>query len=111
MYTLIFSVGLPYSARQQEELRNESIVHGDVLQANYFDSYRNLTLKQLAGLRYIASSCHNVKALLKLDDDVGWNVTKAAHFINTNLIANEIYCARRANFTPKNDQTARGSKW
>ncbi|RCN43177.1 N-acetyllactosaminide 3-alpha-galactosyltransferase [Ancylostoma caninum] len=95
MYTLIFSVGLPYSAKQQEELRNESLLHGDVLQANYFDSYRNLTYKQLAELRYIASSCYNVKALLKLDDDVGWNVTKTAHFINANLTTNEIYCARR----------------
>ncbi|KAL6734116.1 hypothetical protein Aduo_004690 [Ancylostoma duodenale] len=45
MYTLIFSVGLPNSTKQQEELRNESRVYGDILQANYVDTYRNLTLK------------------------------------------------------------------
>ncbi|RCN43178.1 N-acetyllactosaminide 3-alpha-galactosyltransferase [Ancylostoma caninum] len=73
MYALIFSVGLPKSPKQQEKLKNESRVHGDVLQADYMDTYRNLTLKQLAELRYVVSSCQNVKAVVKLDDDVGWD--------------------------------------
>ncbi|EPB67072.1 N-acetyllactosaminide 3-alpha-galactosyltransferase [Ancylostoma ceylanicum] len=94
-YTLIFSVGLPYSAKQQEGLKKESRLNGDILQANYFDSYRNLTYKQLAELRYLASSCQSVKAIVKLDDDVGWNVKKAAQFIKDDLETNEIYCARR----------------
>ncbi|EYC23032.1 hypothetical protein Y032_0016g3085 [Ancylostoma ceylanicum] len=107
-YTLIFSVGLPYSAKQQEGLKKESRLNGDILQANYFDSYRNLTYKQLAELRYLASSCQSVKAIVKLDDDVGWNVKKAAQFIKDDLETNEIYCARRTNVTPKYEP---GSKW
>ncbi|EYC23041.1 hypothetical protein Y032_0016g3090 [Ancylostoma ceylanicum] len=45
MYTLIFSVGLPSSAELQERLKNESRIHADILQADYMDTYRNLTLK------------------------------------------------------------------
>ncbi|EPB66512.1 N-acetyllactosaminide 3-alpha-galactosyltransferase [Ancylostoma ceylanicum] len=94
MYTLVFSVGFPNSTKQQEKLKNESRVHEDVLQADYIDAYRNLTLKQLAELRFLASSCRNVRAVVKLDDDVGWNVEKTAQFIRTNLTTNEIFCAR-----------------
>ncbi|KIH56945.1 hypothetical protein ANCDUO_12871 [Ancylostoma duodenale] len=65
-------------------------------------------VQQLAELRYLASSCENVKAVVKLDDDVGWNVKKTAQFIKNNLTANEIYCARRANHTPI---YGKGSKW
>ncbi|EPB68078.1 hypothetical protein ANCCEY_12830 [Ancylostoma ceylanicum] len=108
MYTLVFSVGFPNSTKEQDKLKNESRVHEDVLQADYIDAYRNLTLKQLAELRFFTSSCENVKAVVKLDDDVGWNVEKTAQFIRNNLATNEIYCARRANHTPI---FRRGSKW
>lgn len=41
--------------------------------------------KHLAELRYVAASCQDIKAIIKLDDDMGWNVMKAAHFINNEL--------------------------
>ncbi|KAL6734114.1 hypothetical protein Aduo_004688 [Ancylostoma duodenale] len=107
-YTLIFSVGLPSSPEHQERLKNESSIHGDILQANYMDTYRNLTLKQLAELRYVASSCQNIKAIIKLDDDVGWNVEKASQFINNSLSTNEICCSRRSDFKPLYKP---GEKW
>ncbi|RCN34679.1 N-acetyllactosaminide 3-alpha-galactosyltransferase [Ancylostoma caninum] len=107
-YTLIFSVGLPSSPEHQEMLGNESRMHGDILQANYMDTYRNLTLKQLAELRYVASSCQDIKAIIKLDDDVGWNVEKASQFINKSLSTNEICCSRRSYFKPLYKP---GEKW
>ncbi|EYC23180.1 hypothetical protein Y032_0016g3159 [Ancylostoma ceylanicum] len=63
---------------------------------------------QLAELRYVASSCQNIKGIIKLDDDVGWNVEKASHFINNSLSTNEICCSRRSDFKPLYKT---GEKW
>ncbi|EYC23179.1 hypothetical protein Y032_0016g3159 [Ancylostoma ceylanicum] len=70
--------------------------------------YADRCRAQLAELRYVASSCQNIKGIIKLDDDVGWNVEKASHFINNSLSTNEICCSRRSDFKPLYKT---GEKW
>ena len=38
--------------RQQNDIEEEHRRHGDILQATFKDSYRNLTYKHLLGYRY-----------------------------------------------------------
>ena len=38
--------------RQQDDIEEEHRRHGDILQATFKDSYRNLTYKHLSGYRY-----------------------------------------------------------
>ncbi|KAF4533142.1 hypothetical protein B566_EDAN007953 [Ephemera danica] len=47
---------------------------GDVISANFIDSYRNLTLKSVAMLDWVTQNCPNIQFLLKCDDDVFVNI-------------------------------------
>ncbi|CAG5114735.1 unnamed protein product, partial [Candidula unifasciata] len=61
------------SARQSR-LQKEALTFGDIVQENYIDSYRNLSLKTVSVLRWVNSFCPNAKYILKLDDDVYVNI-------------------------------------
>lgn len=58
----------------QKELERESTAKGDILQAAFQDSYRNLTLKTLTGLSWADKYCPMARYVLKTDDDVFVNV-------------------------------------
>ncbi|XP_076467945.1 beta-1,3-galactosyltransferase 1-like [Babylonia areolata] len=59
----------------QARLEAESAWHGDLVQGDFRDSYRNLTLKSLALLRWVALHCGGARYVLKADDDVYVNLT------------------------------------
>ncbi|EYC07998.1 hypothetical protein Y032_0068g243 [Ancylostoma ceylanicum] len=56
--------------------------------------------KTLSGMRYFATACIGVRALVKIDDDVAWNVTKVSSFIEKNVVPGVIYCHRWDNNYP-----------
>ncbi|XP_055988436.1 beta-1,3-galactosyltransferase 4 [Sorex fumeus] len=58
----------------QEALEQESAAKGDILQAAFLDTYRNLTLKTLSGLNWADKHCPAARYILKTDDDVFVNV-------------------------------------
>lgn len=68
--SFFFSVGRTSDAAEQALLEREASEYDDVLQANYIDSYQNLTRKTLAGLAYISRNCIGAQFVLKIDDDV-----------------------------------------
>lgn len=75
----LFLLGEP-SGRQptwgshENDLARESVAQGDILQAAFRDSYRNLTLKTLSGLSWADKHCPMARYILKTDDDVFVNV-------------------------------------
>ncbi|CAL4145922.1 unnamed protein product, partial [Meganyctiphanes norvegica] len=54
----VFIVGMGRSARSQEALLQESIKYRDIIQADFLDSYNNLTLKTIAGFQLLAQKCN-----------------------------------------------------
>ena len=42
-------------------MRAESARHGDIVQADYLDSYRNLTLKAVSWMRWVDRHCSHVQ--------------------------------------------------
>ncbi|ETN76373.1 hypothetical protein NECAME_11727 [Necator americanus] len=44
-FSIIFPVGVGKTASTQEQLNSEAEVYGDILQADFIDTYRNLSLK------------------------------------------------------------------
>ncbi|KAG3289214.1 beta-1,3-galactosyltransferase 4 [Ictidomys tridecemlineatus] len=64
----------PNSGAQKNDLARESAAQGDILQAAFQDSYRNLTLKTLSGLNWVNKHCPMARYVLKTDDDVYVNV-------------------------------------
>lgn len=64
----------PSSSAHENHLAQESAAQGDILQAAFQDSYRNLTLKTLSGLTWADKHCPMARYILKTDDDVFVNV-------------------------------------
>ena len=60
---------------ENEQLKEESKVHHDLVQQSFQDSYKNLTLKTLMGLEWAGRFCPTAKYIMKTDDDMFVNVT------------------------------------
>lgn len=74
----VFMVGLPSSGDGdlQARLIRESSRHGDVVQGNFHEAYRNLTYKHAMGLTWFAERCSRSDYVVKMDDDIALNVFK-----------------------------------
>ncbi|KAF3687959.1 Beta-1,3-galactosyltransferase 2 [Channa argus] len=69
----LFIIGLPGGAdaeQQQEKLREENLQHHDLIQSNFQDSYRNLTIKTMVMLEWLAAHCVKASYVIKTDSDV-----------------------------------------
>jgi len=58
----------------QTEVMEESKMHNDIVQEDFKDTYRNLTLKTVMGLKWSAIFCPQAKHVMKTDDDIFVNV-------------------------------------
>ncbi|CAF0760310.1 unnamed protein product [Brachionus calyciflorus] len=67
---LLFTTGLSSESLVNDKLKLESSIYNDIIQYDYSDTYRNLTIKAVMTLKWISKSCKNVKYILKVDDDV-----------------------------------------
>lgn len=61
---------------------NEFRIHGDIIQGNFLENYRNLTLKHLMGYNWISRFCSSVEYVVKMDDDITINYYKLFEIIN-----------------------------
>ncbi|CAL8248383.1 unnamed protein product [Merluccius merluccius] len=59
-------------------LAAESREHGDVVQMDFVDSYRNLTVKTLMIMHWVATHCRDAPYAMKVDADVFVNVYRLA---------------------------------
>ncbi|XP_056379639.1 beta-1,3-galactosyltransferase 2-like [Hyla sarda] len=65
----------------QQALVNESRKYHDIIQQEYLDTYNNLTLKTLMGLRWVATYCPQIPYVMKTDSDM---------FVNTEYLINKL---------------------
>ena len=68
--SVYFVVALNPNQTINEEVRQESDRHKDIIQFGYIDDYYNLTLKTIAIFRWINRKCLTSTHILKTDDDV-----------------------------------------
>lgn len=80
---LCFSTALDRSQKLNDLLLMEHDKYNDILQGDFFDDYRNMTLKSLLGLKYVSEHCsRNVRYMLKSDDDMFINLPFLIHALN-----------------------------
>lgn len=58
----------------EEELGEEWEDYGDMVREDYIDSYQNLTLKTLGGMKWASLHCPQAEWVMKTDDDMYVNV-------------------------------------
>lgn len=77
-----FVLGNPYNITQQQQIENEDAEYGDIIQADFRDTYHNLTMKHLSLLRWVTDYCENsTEWMFKGDDDVIMNTYKIFPFL------------------------------
>lgn len=77
--SLYYLIGKTDDLSIQEQIYQEHFTHNDLLQANFADTYFNLTLKSLAMMNWIGRTlergqCSSVRYALKVDDDMFVNI-------------------------------------
>ncbi|KAL1251159.1 hypothetical protein QQF64_018955 [Cirrhinus molitorella] len=65
----------------QERLRNESRQYNDLLQSNFLDSYRNLTIKTMVMMEWLSTNCQQASFAMKVDADVLLNMNNLINML------------------------------
>lgn len=73
----------------QQKILQESQEYHDIIQSEFIDSYKNLTIKTLVGLEWLKSFCLNAIFAMKIDSDM---------FLNLNVLMNMLLKAPRENY-------------
>lgn len=73
---LAFLVGKDNDIETESMIQKESRTHGDIIYADFIESYRNLTWKMLIALNWVTMYCNNIDFMLKVDEDVFVNIPK-----------------------------------
>lgn len=79
---MAFMVGRT-SQELQARLDQENEIFGDIIQANFFDHYSNLTLKTVAMFEWVKTYCSETHFVLKTDDDMFINVPLLLSFVES----------------------------
>uniref|UniRef100_A0A6I8RB52 Hexosyltransferase n=4 Tax=Xenopus tropicalis TaxID=8364 RepID=A0A6I8RB52_XENTR len=82
----IFLIGTPkqkYEKRMMQLLTIESQLYNDVLQWDFYDSFYNLTLKQVLFLTWFEAKCPGAKYIFDGDDDVFVNTVNVITYLNS----------------------------
>ncbi|KAI1236600.1 hypothetical protein IHE44_0014853 [Lamprotornis superbus] len=66
----LFMLGIDTQGASEDVLRRESEQYHDIIQQDFLDTYNNLTLKTLMGMRWVASYCSGTRFAMKTDTDV-----------------------------------------
>ncbi|ESO83741.1 hypothetical protein LOTGIDRAFT_84945, partial [Lottia gigantea] len=66
---LIFLLGAIDNAPLNKAVQIEASEHRDIVEANFIDSYFNLTLKVLMGIKWVRTHCPKTKYIMKMDED------------------------------------------
>lgn len=63
------------------KLRDEASRHGDLVQSDFVDSYYNLSLSTVTGLRWAQENCKRYGYLVKADDDAFVNLAALREYL------------------------------
>ncbi len=66
----VYLIGKTTDPRIQDKLYKENVVYGDIIQADFGDSYHNITLKVLMGMKWVMEYCNNTKYVVRVNEDI-----------------------------------------
>ncbi|KAK7101484.1 beta-1,3-galactosyltransferase 5-like [Littorina saxatilis] len=81
--SLVFILGSVPDPKLLQLLLMENERYGDIVQEDFLDSYRNLTYKAIAGLKWAATFCSKATYILKTDDDILVNLPQVVKHLQT----------------------------
>lgn len=113
-WRIVFVLGQSSKGTVNRQVKQEVSAFGDILLGQFADTYRNLTLKHLLGLRWATRHCGQAKSVLKVDDDIFVNyprlssLVKQVHKSNASLGSQYLLCYLHREMSVIRDTS---SKW
>lgn len=81
---LVFMMGKPRSEKEQRIVDEEHQLFGDIVQGDFIEDYKNLTLKAIMGLKWVSLYCKQAAWAIKVRVNKGHADTLQWH-ISTHL--------------------------
>lgn len=104
----LFFVGNDNRPANQQQLSKEFENFGDIIEENFDETYKNLTLKTIGQLRWVTYFCPNVKYGLHIDDDVFGAITDISTYLKQSQIPSHKFMGCSKVFHPI---VRRDGKW
>ncbi|CAG0922818.1 unnamed protein product [Notodromas monacha] len=79
-----------YLQANQTSIDDEIELHGDIVQGDFQEAYKNLTLKHLMGLHWAATNCPGASYVIKMDDDIAVDFYQLATRLHTRRPTNSL---------------------
>ncbi|XP_046353295.2 uncharacterized protein LOC124133090 [Haliotis rufescens] len=98
---LVFSVGVSDNAALQKNITREANEFKDIIQGNFIDVYRNLSIKHIMGYHWMLNHCPQAAFVLKMDDDMFMNPYVVVNYL-THLkeTTDQLICTIFKGFVP-----------
>lgn len=77
----IFFVGNDHRPTNQQKLQEEFNLFGDLVEEDFDETYKNLTLKTIGQLKWVTYFCPNAKYGLHIDDDVFGQINEISTYL------------------------------
>ncbi|KAK3088182.1 hypothetical protein FSP39_015816 [Pinctada imbricata] len=91
---LLFFIGLTVNEMDTHDIKRESQMYHDLIQFNSTDTYRNLTFKSFAYLRWSQQFCKSAKYLLKIDCDMQIDLKRLIGVLDRGNVIDSFQCGR-----------------
>lgn len=106
---LVFFLGMPEDSRSiQMDVLDESGLYRDIIQEDFIDSYRNLSVKSVGMLKWASTFCSSAKYILKSDDDMFINIPNLVSRLKNEMLPRVVLGHTFVGARPIQD---RRSKW
>ena len=67
--------------KSETAIAEENLNHGDIVMMDFLDSYRNLTVKTMMMMNWIATNCQRASYAMKIDADIFLNIYYLINFL------------------------------
>lgn len=91
----LFMLGISGGAKEQEMLHQENVLHHDLIQSDFVDSYINLTIKTMVIMDWLASRCPTAAYAMKIDSDMFLNIDNLVMMLQKPNIPSQNYLTGR----------------
>ena len=84
--SVFFLLGRPSvgnAAKIQQQVTDESKAYGDLLQSDFLDCYKNLTIKTMVMMEWLQTYCTNATYAMKIDSDMFLNLQNLISMLST----------------------------
>lgn len=91
-FRIVFLLADPHNESTLEDILVESYTYGDIVREGFTESFHNLALKSVMGLKWAVEHCSNAEYVAKTDDDIFLHVPNLVDALDDADVSRSILC-------------------